>query len=113
MHDIRFVAGFLGGMLFAFILIIMLASQAQSHSWYDTDCCSGDDCRETKPGEVIRWYGKHHVTGQYVEGFQHVETGKVWYRGDRWLRPSKDGSDHICWPPTNKLPLCFYEGPSG
>ena len=25
---------------------------AHAHSWYDYDCCSDEDCRPAKPGEI-------------------------------------------------------------
>ena len=75
--------------------------------WYDKDCCSCDDCRPVKPGEVEAY------ADEVGEGFRHVETGKVWYWRNSNLRPSKDGGDHICWPPGWVYPNCFYYGIRG
>ena len=111
----RFTAGAIFGLgvIFGIVMCaaLLLARPAAAHGWYDIDCCSNKDCRPTQAGEVERW--AELVNGTWREGFRHVDTGKVWWRGDRWLRQSKDGQDHICWPPGNQMPLCFYEGPNG
>ena len=88
------------------LLLVWLftASGASSHEWYDKDCCSGDDCRPVKPGEV-----EAYDDGVCV-GYRHVQTGKKWCRGSTNLRVSKDGGDHICWPPSFREPNCYYEG---
>jgi hypothetical protein len=119
----RFIINFLLLMVIAlgFILVSIGASRSEpgiheghcnnEGHWYDSDCCSCDDCRPTKAGEVQAF--AHKVGDIWLEGYEHTLTGKKWYRGDTDFRPSKDGSDHICWPPGWAQPKCFYEAPKG
>jgi len=80
---------------------------SMSGHWYDKDCCSCNDCGPVKNGSVEAY------ADDKGEGYRHIQTGKIWYRGDVNLRQSRDGGDHVCWPPGWREPNCFYEGPRG
>jgi hypothetical protein len=89
-------------------LLLFWMAPARAHDWYDIDCCSNDDCRPVKPGEVEVW-----DDGECI-GYRHIETGRLWCRGKSRIRPSKDGGDHLCWPTWAEKPnSCFYEGVRG
>ena len=70
---------------------ILLASAALAHDapmgWaYPMACCSGADCREADPGEIVEAPG----------GWRVVPTGEVLGYHDPKVRQSPDGHWHRC-----------------
>jgi hypothetical protein len=67
------------------MLFIFRIQAAQSHSWYDPECCSENDCAP--------------VT-KYTQGadgaFVTSKIGTVWVPKTFKHRPSKDGQMHVC-----------------
>lgn len=78
---------------------IALMSRALAHSWYDPDCCSGNDCDEMDPDYVTAG-----PTGYSVD-FR----GKVYAvpYGDSRIKASQDRQYHACEFPKGTL-RCFY-----
>lgn len=70
----------------AVILIVAIcwAHQALSHSWYEPDCCSGDDCKPVSPEDLI----------EVEDGWKYLPTGYV-FKGKQ-IRPSRDRHFHVC-----------------
>lgn len=83
-------------------IIAAAINSAKAHSWYESSCCGGEDCKpvpdgtvtETKEGVVVKDWG-------------------IMSESDGRLRWSQDERDHICiskatfGAPTGKL-LCVY-----
>lgn len=78
---------------------------ASAHGWYDGECCSEVDCRQTTLGEVER-----QPTGWFVVPLKTM----VPYQGDDRLRRSLDPLIHIClysqWEAGARVPKlrCLY-----
>jgi len=94
--------------------LIMLASfkKADSHSWYDTDCCNTFDCRpisdaQTGESEVVEVKGGYSWTSK--------ESGKTHFfeHGSAKIRPSRDWNFHGCEEKYTKAPMCLYIPLSG
>lgn len=73
---------------------------AEAHSWYDGECCSEEDCRQTTLGEVVRQDGGWYVT---------ITKDTLPFTDVR-LRRSLDPLIHICLMWENGLPKlrCLY-----
>jgi hypothetical protein len=71
--------------LIGLIFIMMTATAALTHSWYDPDCCGGNDCEPVK------------VQVDNDGNFVVLKNGQKW-RIDkpRSVRPSKDDNYHVC-----------------
>lgn len=63
-----------------------LVSASWGHSWYDGECCSEKDCRQTTLGEVER-----HDDGWYIAPLKLTVPF-----GDSRIRHSLDPLIHIC-----------------
>lgn len=84
-----------------FALSLALTSLAQAHSWYPTECCSGEDCHEADS-----------VT-ELPDGNSKVQVGSDIVIVPRTLkrRMSPDGHYHVCyhkWSDSTVVP-CFFE----
>ena len=75
---------------------VSTVKEAGAHSWYDLDCCSDEDCRPAKPGEI-------EATPEGVEAL-----GVLFPEGDPRLRWSEDGDYHICISIYSGEILCVY-----
>lgn len=69
----------------------------EGHSWYDIDCCSDDDCRLARPGEIE----------ETAAGI--VALGILFPWQSTRLRWSRDGQYHLCIPVD--VPICVYRPP--
>ena len=79
-------------------LFVFLISHARAHSWYEPDCCSVDDCRPAKAGEVKETPQGYLVQGKYLIPY---ESPKV--------RQGKDSDLHICIAPVHP-DVAFQKG---
>lgn len=85
---LAFVVGFLA-----------IVKYATAHSWYDPECCSGQDCQPVATEDVV----------ETEKGWKHLPTGTEFTR--EMVKPSRDRHFHVCignseW---NKgLPYCIY-----
>lgn len=78
--------------LLTIVILMVLFSPANAHSWYPQDCCSGQDCAEVE--EII-----DHPDGSSTVKTKHG-TAKM-PKGFK-KRPSQDNKDHACiinYPP--------------
>src|SRR6478736_4986936 len=84
------------------IAISIAATAAAAHSFYDVECCGGEDCAPAAPGEVKPVPGGWVVThsGEFIS--------------NRQTRPSPDGRVHRCYPRYDEMDLpdpptrCLY-----
>lgn len=87
------VAALIGGG----ILIIGTSTVVLPHSFYETACCSGNDCTP------IASYRVDQVGGGYlIDGLHFVPESQA--------RNSPDGMYHACFPSKDKL-RCLYRPP--
>jgi hypothetical protein len=90
----------------AYVLITTLSfvDLADAHSWYDENCCDGNDCHPAACDEIseerdgFHWHYGPRPVDELV--FAHSK-----------LRPSRDSDCHVCHQmlngnPTN--PICIY-----
>ena len=77
--------------LFCLVLSVV-ASAAQAHSWYPEQCCRGDDCT-VLPGSAVR---------PSPEGWMLSTTGETIPFDDSRVLISPDGRFHQCIFPTEK-----------
>jgi hypothetical protein len=76
---------------------LALAGPALAHDRYPADCCSGQDCRLARPGEI-----ELMPDGRYLV----VPTGEMFARWQ--VRPSFDASFHRClYDPSNPRSRTF------
>jgi hypothetical protein len=66
--------------------MLLCAAPAAAHEWYDYECCSKNDCRQTTLGEVDR-----RDDGWFVN-----VTGELIPFDDFRVRRSQDAIMHIC-----------------
>lgn len=66
-------------------MIAAAINSAQAHDWYESACCSGQDCKPVPDGVVTE-----HVDGVHVQGYG------VLSESDPRIRWSQDDRDHIC-----------------
>lgn len=86
------------GLLRAAILACLpLRAAALAHGGYPADCCSGQDCRTARPGEI-----EIMPDGRYLV----VPTGEIFARWQ--VRPSFDAGFHRClYDPSNPVSRTF------
>ena len=74
--------------VFLMVVTFIVASNAHSHEWYDSWCCSNNDCAEAE----VQWLpdGRIKATTKY---------GSAIFGLDKRIRPSRDGKWHACIPP--------------
>lgn len=72
--------------LIGLTIIIMTTTAALSHSWYDPDCCGGNDCEPVK------------VQVDSGGNFAVLKNGQKWYIDKSYKppRPSQDENYHVC-----------------
>lgn len=63
----------------SFIFFAALLTACQAHDWYPTECCSGRDCSQSPPGEVV-WT---------PEGWVIAASGEIIGHDDKRIR--RDG----------------------
>lgn len=83
-------------MVIAFLLFIVLTSNAQTHSWYDKECCSDIDCSEVIDKQDDG-HGNLIITSKY---------GTVLISPNFPRKPSQDENEHICI--VGKTIFCYY-----
>ena len=91
--------------LMAMLTIMVLVSTAESHEWYDKECCSDQDCRVIEPGDDMQV----NKTGYVVMGFQ-IDFD------DPRVRKSKDKDFHVCAVQDevgHPVIRCLYEPSTG
>lgn len=67
------------------LCMILFVSPSFSHSWYDYDCCSDQDCEPVKI--------QTDSNGNYAI----IKNGQKWYIDKpRLIRPSQDDQYHVC-----------------
>jgi hypothetical protein len=83
----------------ASIVLAFLAAPALAHSWYPPECCSGQDCHPV-PCETLR--------SEDNGGLTYTPTSTSFLK--RMIRPSQDGSCHICTskPDGGGFPYCVF-----
>lgn len=99
----------LGGLLLAaMVMITILVPSARAHEWYDTECCSGDDCHPAAPGDVVETPG-----GWLIKSLKITVPFAA-------ARISADDQFHLCQYNLGKGDLissggraCLYVPPSG
>jgi len=76
------------------LCLIAFIIPARSHFWYESACCSGNDCAPVPASDV-----------EEIEPrvWRYIPTGHVFR--DEQVRPSQDGDYHVC---DNGRPLCLY-----
>lgn len=78
------------------LLWIFIICGARAHSWYPSNCCSGDDCRELASERVRVTPG-----GYLIDNRETVPFDKA--------RMSPDEHYHGCFPPTMMGKIgCFW-----
>lgn len=87
-------------LLAALILLLGARGFGWAHSWYDTECCSGQDCAPSAATPVEELADGYHLMGQVVP------------YGDRRIRVSPDKDFHICSSAGSRQPgawiICLY-----
>lgn len=94
-------------LMVALLLLIMITTNALSHSWYDADCCSGNDC---SPITIIKTEGSviTFKTELFKEEVFTVDQSKM---PSHHVRPSKDARMHACVIHTEGYYVrCLYVG---
>lgn len=107
----------------AILAIVIQIRPASSHSWYDQDCCTIDDCRPISgvDGSGQPWSEIEEVAGGYrwtssKTGASHfIAADDRMANGNPRIRPSRDGHFHGCetngsYGPEHSPPvaLCLY-----
>lgn len=77
------------------LLVLALATAAQAHSWYPSECCSDRDCAPV-PASTVR---------EAPEGFTILPQGDFVPRGKEKFSP--DGAYHVCRYPSGGL-ICLF-----
>jgi hypothetical protein len=83
------------------LAMVVLIKTAQSHAWYDRQCCSGKDCEQLPDGAVTMEPGGYHVKYRAMLGLA-VDVIVPYEKA----RPSQDGNFHGCANPMQFL--CLY-----
>lgn len=87
--------------LFALGCFLGFVFGAQSHEWYDHDCCNTKDCYMVQDDEV----------GESAKGeWKHFPTGATFKDeiGMKRIRPSKDSHFHVCISKYSRIGYCIY-----
>lgn len=83
------------------VTALLLASQpAFAHSWYGSDCCSGQDCFPLPEGAVQVKRDGYYVTWNGI--IYSVPFGSP------HLKNSQDQFYHMCKPPKSHIIRCLY-----
>lgn len=80
------------------LIAIVGANAAQSHEWYDKECCSDDDCA---PVEKTVYNDNGSITVTSKHGTVTIPRGFP-------RKPSKDEKDHVCILKHSGIPICYY-----
>jgi hypothetical protein len=98
----------------AALLLVLLASAALSHSWYDPGCCNDFDCAPVASSHVqFTDAGVLLTLGPGDHKF--VREPKSWvipYDSPK-LRESKDNDTHACVGEVTQVLFCLYLPPMG
>lgn len=81
-------------------LVVIAATAAHAHSWYDYDCCSDRDCEPVPFHSVSITEEGVHVKlepGEHSLVLEGVDELLLW--GDVNIRQSQDGEHHACVAP--------------
>lgn len=79
-------------------VIMMIATQTQSHDWYPRECCREHDCISIAKERVQRLpSGGYVIDGRFTIG-------------PRSVRSSPDGQYHGCFPRPDFM-VCFFAPP--
>lgn len=80
------------------LLLMLFATFAEGHSWYELECCDTRDCRPVsgikpggKPWSEIEDHGTYFVFKSSVTGVTHKID-----KADADIRPSRDAFYHAC-----------------
>lgn len=94
------------GIVFVIFFLIgaLLADAVWSHSWYDPKCCSTQDCRPVKAGEVERT-----PSGWRIRPLG-TKIDEIINDGDSRIHASLDVNFHIC---VGSRVLCIYKPDPG
>lgn len=98
--------------VFALLLVAFGARPARAHEWYDSVCCSGQDCFPLGEAEVAVLPGNDYLILRSQEVFAHPNNPQFQRRA-RW---SKDGRFHRCTIAGDRnapASICFYVPPPG
>jgi hypothetical protein len=86
-----------------------LGHDHEANGWYDSGCCSNEDCEPVEPGAVTRQPGGWKVYYMTSRGF--IASGFL-KDGDSGIRISKSPNDireHACASPSRVI--CIYLPP--
>jgi hypothetical protein len=87
------------------LAFLALCTKAESHEFYDRDCCEQRHCHAVPDGMV----GMDDNGNVVVKGFSssHMRTD------DSRVRSSQDQNDHICTSDDGKQLYCVYRANRG
>lgn len=98
---------------------LILAAVFLVHSWYETQCCSGSDCREAISGEIRKvdggWMVHNSIPVMPQYGYMAgPHTGNACDEvmvpyGDKRIHQSQDINAHLCFRYKACELLCFYK----
>lgn len=94
-------------------VLIVLASRARAHSFYDQECCSGQDCAPVEKVEYVAGALYNGPPGQVDPLPVMVVTtrhGMAAVPRNMKVRPSPDGRLHACI--LNGRLICIYVPPN-
>lgn len=91
------------------LILALLTTPAQAHSWYDAACCDDTDCapvhasvvRATADGWLVRIRPGGHVN-------YRKDQDLLLPYDDRKVRHSQDGEFHVCLSPLSNTIYCIY-----
>lgn len=87
------------------ILVLSIFTPVKSHSFYDYECCSGNDCAPV----IKTWREEGKPDGEFME----TRFGTAWFPFSTKIKHSPDGKMHACANWTNKKPYCVYRPTEG
>jgi hypothetical protein len=85
----------------ALVAVFLWPSEAKAHSWYDPQCCSGQDCEAIPESAITLVEGGYRVRYKAKLGLE-VDVIVPFSEA----RMSRDGSHHGC--ANQKKFLCLY-----
>jgi nitrous oxide reductase accessory protein NosL len=92
-----------------FFIWLLLASTALAHSWYEAECCSGQDCQQVSPmnvkataaGWLVQLTSKDHpLVKAPFSTIIPYDSPKV--------HKSQDENFHVCFGPKQQILFCIY-----
>ena len=103
-------------------ILIMLSSfcmtvgLAYGHSWYDSSCCSGNDCAMIETDKVTAtdkgWWVHLEQKDHPLAPPEGID--QIIYYGEYKIRTSKDENFHLCLSPSVPGNIyCLYVPPMG